>query len=57
MANQLKRRWNVDMCQKGFLILMATESKKFWVARDVNLPIFGQKLTQIFQDQVNLWIL
>ena len=53
MANDMLNKWKFDRCQKGILILMATDNKKFWVARDRNVPIPGDQFTNLFNAQVS----
>lgn len=54
MANQILRKWTLDnQCQKSVVLVVATEDRRFWVARDSRVPVYAQEFTQIFNDQVN----
>lgn len=53
MANQMLRKWSLDnQCQKSVVIVVATEDKRFWVARAPRVPVYAAEFTQIFIDQV-----
>lgn len=54
MANQILRKWTLDnQCQKSVVFVIATEDRRFWVARDARVPVYAQEFTQIFNSQVN----
>lgn len=53
MANEILRKWSLDdQCQKSVVFVVATEDRRFWVARDPRVPVYAQEFTQIFADQV-----
>jgi hypothetical protein len=52
MANMMKRTWTLDaQCQKSVVLVIITDDKKFWVARDYLFPVSGAEFTSIFQEQ------
>lgn len=53
MANEMLRKWSLDdQCQKSVVIVVATEDKRFWVARSPRVPVYAAEFNQIFADQV-----
>lgn len=56
MANQLLNKWTFDHCGKGILILMAKDTKNFWVAKNSKVPVDGKVFTDIFGQQVRFLI-
>lgn len=56
MANDILRRWNLDrQCSKSLVIVVATEDRKFWVARDSRVPVYAAEFTDIFNNQKPLF--
>ncbi|TKR60292.1 hypothetical protein L596_027559 [Steinernema carpocapsae] len=56
MANDMLRKWSLDdQCQKSIVIVVATEDRKFWVARGDNVPVYAQEFTDIFTEQRGLF--
>ncbi|VDK81847.1 unnamed protein product [Onchocerca ochengi] len=56
MANQILRKWTLDkQCQKSVVFVIATEDRRFWVARDARVPVYAQEFTQMFNDQKPLF--
>ncbi|VBB27940.1 unnamed protein product, partial [Acanthocheilonema viteae] len=56
MANQILRKWTLDnQCQKSVVFVVATEDRRFWVARDSRVPVYAQEFTQIFNSQKQLF--
>uniref|UniRef100_A0A915PRU2 TPM domain-containing protein n=1 Tax=Setaria digitata TaxID=48799 RepID=A0A915PRU2_9BILA len=56
MANQILRKWSLDnQCQKSVVFVVATEDRRFWVARDPRVPVYAQEFTQIFSAQKQLF--
>jgi hypothetical protein len=56
MANDMLRRWTLDtQCKKSIVIVMATEDRKFWVARDTRVPVYGAEFTDLFNEQKPLF--
>lgn len=55
MANEILQKWSLDrQCQKSLVIVIATEDRLFWVARDSRVPVYASEFTEIFNTQVNL---
>ena len=53
VANEILAKWDLDrQCQKAVVIVMATEDRKFWVARDDKVPIYAGEFTDLFNAQV-----
>uniref|UniRef100_A0AC34QTY1 TPM domain-containing protein n=1 Tax=Panagrolaimus sp. JU765 TaxID=591449 RepID=A0AC34QTY1_9BILA len=51
-ANEMLRKWDLDrQCRKAVVIVLATEDKKFWVARGDKVPIYGDEFTELFNAQ------
>uniref|UniRef100_A0A1I8A649 TPM_phosphatase domain-containing protein n=1 Tax=Steinernema glaseri TaxID=37863 RepID=A0A1I8A649_9BILA len=56
MANDMLRKWSLDdQCQKSVIIVVATEDRKFWVARGDAVPVYAQEFTDIFTEQKALF--
>ncbi|MFH4976559.1 hypothetical protein AB6A40_003268 [Gnathostoma spinigerum] len=56
MANSMLKKWTLDdQCQKSLVIVVAVEDRKFWVARDPRVPVYGDEFTQIFANQRSLF--
>uniref|UniRef100_A0AC35UGG0 TPM_phosphatase domain-containing protein n=1 Tax=Rhabditophanes sp. KR3021 TaxID=114890 RepID=A0AC35UGG0_9BILA len=48
VANDMLSKWSLDaQCQKQIIILIATDSKKMWIARGDSVPIYSNELTEI----------
>lgn len=53
MANDMLHKWSLDsQCGKSLVIVIATEDRKFWVARDSRVPVYGAEFTDLFNAQV-----
>ncbi|KAE9547660.1 hypothetical protein FO519_009129 [Halicephalobus sp. NKZ332] len=51
-ANEMLRKWDLDrQCQKSVVIVLATEDRKFWVARGERVPIYAGDFTELFNQQ------
>ncbi|KAI1724050.1 modulator of levamisole receptor-1 domain-containing protein [Ditylenchus destructor] len=56
MANDILRKWSLDkQCSKSLVIVVATEDRKFWVARDSRVPVYATEFTDIFNAQKPLF--
>uniref|UniRef100_A0A915EIE0 TPM domain-containing protein n=1 Tax=Ditylenchus dipsaci TaxID=166011 RepID=A0A915EIE0_9BILA len=56
MANDILRKWTLDkQCMKSLVIVVSTEDKKFWVARDNRVPVYAAEFTDIFTAQKPLF--
>jgi hypothetical protein len=56
MANDMLQKWSLDsQCQKSLVIVVATEDRKFWVARASKVPVYGAEFTDIFNSQKQLF--
>lgn len=54
MANDMLSKWTLDtQCKKSIVIVLATEDRKFWVARDTRVPVYGAEFTDLFNEQVH----
>ena len=57
MANAILRNWSLDQqCKKSVVIVLATDDKRFWVARDDRVPVYANEFTEIFSNEVVLLI-
>lgn len=53
MSNDILRQWTLDtQCSKSIVIVVATEDRKFWTARDQKVPVYATEFTEIFNSQV-----
>uniref|UniRef100_A0AC35G1T1 TPM domain-containing protein n=1 Tax=Panagrolaimus sp. PS1159 TaxID=55785 RepID=A0AC35G1T1_9BILA len=56
VANEILKKWDLDrQCQKAVVIVMSTEDRKFWVARDDKVPIYAGEFTDLFNAQKQLF--
>uniref|UniRef100_A0A914P5N9 TPM domain-containing protein n=1 Tax=Panagrolaimus davidi TaxID=227884 RepID=A0A914P5N9_9BILA len=56
VANEILKKWDLDrQCQKAVVIVMSTEDRKFWVARDDRVPIYAGEFTDLFNAQVYIF--
>lgn len=47
------QKWTLDsQCGKSLVIVIATEDRKFWVARDSRVPVYGTEFSELFNTQV-----
>ena len=50
------RKWDLDkQCQKAVVIVLATEDRKFWVARGDKVPVYAGEFTELFNQQKPLF--
>ena len=50
------RKWDLDrQCQKAVVIVLATEDRKFWVARGDRVPVYAGEFTELFEQQKSLF--
>uniref|UniRef100_A0A0K0ENY4 TPM_phosphatase domain-containing protein n=2 Tax=Strongyloides stercoralis TaxID=6248 RepID=A0A0K0ENY4_STRER len=52
IANSLLQKWNLDsQCRKSMVIVVATDDRKFWVARDPSVPVYAEEFSQMFKEE------
>ncbi|CEF69843.1 TPM domain-containing protein [Strongyloides ratti] len=52
IANTMLQKWNLDsQCKKSMIILVATDDRKFWVARDPSVPVYADEFSQMFKEE------